>query len=348
MTIAPVRRRFPNPALRTLPQLHKICDRRIDASTFARSGGALVRGQCLCGAVRFEIEPPWRWFAHCHCSVCRRHHGSLFSTSIGADAARFGWIAGEQHVRRYRSSPTFERPFCGRCGSKLPGASHRPDVVNVPAGTVDGELGGKPRTHIFVGSKSSCERITDALPQYHAYPPGVDVPELPRRPPSAASGGVAGGCGCGAVTFEIAADIERLIHSHGVGSRRSRGAAHASDFIVAAHRLRWTGGATAAAVAAVDAPGALAPGGPFTVTFCRRCGGLLPSALYRPPPEDRGSRPTRPVGVEAADWIIVPIGAMDPAPAVHAAIHVFVGTKAPWHEVTDTLPQYPALPGGLT
>jgi len=54
----------------------------------------MAQGQCLCGAVRFELQPPWRWFAHCHCSTCRRHHGSLFSTSLGVHVERFRWTAG--------------------------------------------------------------------------------------------------------------------------------------------------------------------------------------------------------------------------------------------------------------
>ncbi|MBN1238900.1 MAG: GFA family protein [Gammaproteobacteria bacterium] len=134
--------------------------------------------------MRFEAEPPWRWFAHCHCSICRRHHGSLFSTSVGTDASRFRWIAGGEHVRRYRASPAFERPFCGRCGSKLPAPPQDPRLVNVPAGMLDGDLGGAtPRTRIFVASKAACDGIADALPRHDAYPPGACPPGA--HPPGA-------------------------------------------------------------------------------------------------------------------------------------------------------------------
>jgi hypothetical protein len=35
----------------------------------------MVRGSCLCGAVRYEADAPFKWMAHCHCSICR-HCGS--------------------------------------------------------------------------------------------------------------------------------------------------------------------------------------------------------------------------------------------------------------------------------
>ena len=31
-----------------------------------------VQAGCLCGAVRFELQLPSKWCAHCHCSMCRR------------------------------------------------------------------------------------------------------------------------------------------------------------------------------------------------------------------------------------------------------------------------------------
>ena len=39
-----------------------------------------VEGGCLCGAVRFSLELPSKWCAHCHCSMCRRAHGAGYVT----------------------------------------------------------------------------------------------------------------------------------------------------------------------------------------------------------------------------------------------------------------------------
>jgi hypothetical protein len=36
-----------------------------------------IRGGCLCGGVRFEVDPPFIRVGHCHCSRCRKHSGTF-------------------------------------------------------------------------------------------------------------------------------------------------------------------------------------------------------------------------------------------------------------------------------
>ena len=40
----------------------------------------MIRGSCLCGAIRYEIAGPFEDMRHCHCSRCRKAHGAAFST----------------------------------------------------------------------------------------------------------------------------------------------------------------------------------------------------------------------------------------------------------------------------
>src|SRR5258705_10729774 len=75
------------------------------------------RGSCLCGEVAYEIEGPFEHAHHCHCSYCRKFHGTPYAT--GALAPR-RWLRGERSIARYESSPGFHRWFCSRCGSPLP------------------------------------------------------------------------------------------------------------------------------------------------------------------------------------------------------------------------------------
>jgi hypothetical protein len=69
-----------------------------------------TQGACLCGAVTFAIAPPYRWFAHCHCSLCRKHHGSLFGSGVGVALDKLEWLRGADAVVRYRATAAFERP----------------------------------------------------------------------------------------------------------------------------------------------------------------------------------------------------------------------------------------------
>ena len=72
-------------------------------------------GTCLCGAVRYEIAGPFNMMAHCHCSMCRKHHGAPFATFVAAPFDGFRWLSGEQALGRYRSSEQGARTFCATC-----------------------------------------------------------------------------------------------------------------------------------------------------------------------------------------------------------------------------------------
>jgi hypothetical protein len=62
------------------------------------------------------------------------------------------------------------------------------------------------------------------------------------------------------------------------------------------------------------------------VSFCTLCG----SALF--------SR------VRDGQFFHVTMGTLVDDPRIHPTLHICVGSKAPWHEITDSLPQYAELP----
>ena len=75
-----------------------------------------LKGGCLCGGVRYEIQGQLRVAANCHCSICRKQSGAAFLTGAGLAARRFTWVQGEDLLTRYESSPGVVRIFCKRCG----------------------------------------------------------------------------------------------------------------------------------------------------------------------------------------------------------------------------------------
>ncbi len=279
----------------------------------------MADGTCLCGAVRFVVDGPLSWMAHCHCSMCRKHHGSLFATVVGAPVSRFRWLAGEENVASYASSPGATRNFCKICGSVAPVVLPQFDVVAVPAGNLQGDLGLRPGAHIFVGSKASWHEITDDLPRFEAYPPGFPAPAIQRPVIEAKPGVTLGSCLCGDVAFEIEGAPLRAFNCHCTRCRRGRGAAHATNLFYPAEGFRWTRGQ--GNVAEYKVPEAQR----FTVAFCRDCGGELPYVMV-----GRG--------------VVVPAGSLDSDPGMQPLAHIFVGSKADWFDITDRLPQYPELP----
>ncbi len=130
----------------------------------------MIRGQCLCGGVQFEIERAKGPFELCHCSRCRKVSGSAFMAGLGVRAEDFRFVCGRELIRSYEAPiveapPAYRVSFCGRCGSPVPDPPQGADWFEIPAGLLDDDPGLAPDKHIFVDRKSPWYTITDALPQ---------------------------------------------------------------------------------------------------------------------------------------------------------------------------------------
>src|SRR5262245_33937122 len=100
---------------------------------------ARVVGQCLCGAVRWSYDAPFSAMFHCHCSACRKHHGSMFATAVVGPLGTFHWRAGTEKIGTWLSSPHERRGFCTVCGSKVPRVETDSQRVFMPAGPLDAD-----------------------------------------------------------------------------------------------------------------------------------------------------------------------------------------------------------------
>jgi hypothetical protein len=133
-----------------------------------------------------------------------------------------------------------------------------------------------------------------------------------------------GGCLCGAVRFRINGKLGPAGYCHCKMCQRASGSAFASN---APARTRY--------FELVSGPDLVSEyessPGKFRA-FCRRCG----SPLYSRRNDEPELRRIR-------------LGSLDGDPERRPLAHVWVGDKAPWHAITDTLPQYPAgLPADLS
>lgn len=280
------------------------------------SFSARVSGHCVCGAVSWSYDEPFTTMLHCHCSVCRKHHGTLFATTVVGPLESFHWRSGTEKIGTWMSSPRERRSFCAACGSKVPRVDHDSKRVFMPAGALEGELGIRPQLHLFVASRPAWHQLTDALPRHDAYPPGWgEALETALRPTRA--GVASGSCACGRVHFELEGRPLLMMHCHCSRCRYARGTAHATNLGWKLDALRFIAGEEC--VTDFDLPGAQF----FGTSFCSHCGGFVPR---RSP--GRG-------------WAIVPVGTLDTDPDITARAHQFVASKVPWYEITDGVPQYP-------
>jgi hypothetical protein len=280
-----------------------------------------IEGSCLCGTVRYEIDGPFTMMMHCHCSMCRKHHGAPFATFAAASIGGFRYLRGESAVGAYASSPGGKRFFCTVCGSVAPTLMPDVGLAIVPAGTLEGDPGIRPQAHMFAGSKAPWHVITDSLPQHETYPPDFgDATPVPRPPVSAVPGKILGSCLCGDVAYEIDGAPVAMYQCHCSRCRRARGAAHGANLFIKVESFRWTRGQEQ--VRDYKLPEAKYYG----VAFCERCGGAAPRVST-----ERGI-------------VVAPVSALDTDPGMRPMAHIFVASKAPWFEITDSIPQIAGAP----
>ena len=129
-----------------------------------------MQGGCLCGAIRSEVGGSLSDISNCHCSMCRRFHGAAYSTYAKVSPGNFQWVKGQELLSVYETTPGIGWAFCRWCGSSL-GIPSGDSLGSITLGTLDVDPGVRPSYHMFVGSKAAWHDITDALPQYDAWPP---------------------------------------------------------------------------------------------------------------------------------------------------------------------------------
>lgn len=131
-----------------------------------------INGSCLCGSVEYSLTAPPLQLGNCHCSMCRKAHGSAYATFAKLRRANFRFTAGEDLIKRYQSSAEIERSFCQQCGAKLTFEwSRAPEFLWLAAGTLDDDPELRPQYHVFTDSKADWHDINDNLPRHEAYPP---------------------------------------------------------------------------------------------------------------------------------------------------------------------------------
>lgn len=122
-----------------------------------------------------------------------------------------------------------------------------------------------------------------------------------------------GSCLCGDVAWELDVAPRWMSHCHCSLCRKAHGAAFGTYAGAPASAFRFTRGAERARTYASSAQ--------LDRRFCPRCGSKLP--------------------VRWRDEVQVPAGSFDGDPGVRPSRHLFVASKAPWHEIRDALPRHP-------
>lgn len=127
----------------------------------------MLKGSCLCGAIRYEVRGTPRLMYYCHCRMCRKATGTSFATNLLVREQDFVILSGREVLKAYRSSPDEFRHFCSACGSPVfSEAEHRRGIFSIRSGLLDGDPGIRPAYHLYVDFKAAWIDIRDGLPEH--------------------------------------------------------------------------------------------------------------------------------------------------------------------------------------
>jgi len=131
-----------------------------------------VQAQCLCGAVRLEIDFPAFWAWHDHSAATRQAHGAAYATYVGVYSSRFRVTAGETDITRFEHAATRSaRSFCARCGTPLfYERGHSPRMLNIPRALFGSRTGREPRYHIAIDQSPDWAYREEKLVPLKGYP----------------------------------------------------------------------------------------------------------------------------------------------------------------------------------
>ncbi len=130
---------------------------------------------------------------------------------------------------------------------------------------------------------------------------------------------ITGYCECRRVRFEVDGEISDFSHCHCSQCRRLHGAAYATFAGVSNDQFRYVSGES-------DTSEYYSSDSHKRI-FCGNCGSNILVSLTDDP-----------------DTLYLSMGAIEGDPPLPQGYHIYVGSKAPWHEIIDDLKQYDMEP----
>jgi len=126
---------------------------------------------------------------------------------------------------------------------------------------------------------------------------------------------IQGHCECKRVSYQVDCEISDFSHCHCSQCRRLHGAAYATFAGVKADKFRYLSGE--------EDLKKYNSSDDHERVFCGNCGSNILVSVDGYP-----------------DYLYLSMGAVNGNPSHPEAYHIFVGSKAPWHEITDDSVQY--------
>lgn len=133
----------------------------------------IIKGGCLCGAVRYESTAPPVITRICWCRLCQYLGAGSGTVNVCFHTDTFT-VVGEtsDYVTHADSGNVLHRRFCPTCGTPLFSAAEaRPHLIFARAGTLDDPNIAEPAMTIWTSAAPQWACINASLPQVERQPP---------------------------------------------------------------------------------------------------------------------------------------------------------------------------------
>lgn len=132
-----------------------------------------IRGSCLCGGVRFELDEPFTSVVQCHCTNCKKISGGTGTVNGRAPTSVIRILSGEELLHTFQPAEGTAKTFCSECGSNLFGGGWpTSEHASVRLSAIDTHFDRKPEAHNFVRSVAPWEvLVDDGIAQYDVRAP---------------------------------------------------------------------------------------------------------------------------------------------------------------------------------
>ena len=128
---------------------------------------------------------------------------------------------------------------------------------------------------------------------------------------------IEGSCLCGRVRYRISGKLHAASHCHCSMCRRQHGAVFATYAGFDPGEFRWVAGEEQVSLFEPSPQGGWC--------FCSECGSSL-------------------AGTENGRVTSITLATVDGDPGIRPESHIFTGSRAHWHDITDALPQFDEWP----
>ena len=134
----------------------------------------MIEGSCLCGAIRYEVEPMPDKVFNCHCRFCRKAHGADYATLVLVHGATLKLSDEQGYLAEHLNDVGGYRAFCSHCGSRLMSyAADKALYTSVTMATIDTPVDFKPIAHVNTESRAAWCVPYEGIPEFATMPEGV-------------------------------------------------------------------------------------------------------------------------------------------------------------------------------